>query len=178
MNDELLQEVSAFKANKERLLGRLLNRTYRYMSDLAGDYLKGVGYENFRVGHIVALVHIGSEGTNINKLAAGAGMTKQGMSKLIKELQIEGFVDVVKDQTDARALIVKLTEKGFQAMIDWKKCTQHINQKFAEILGEDKLDLFKDIMVELVNDYENKYLTSSRNYLNHPMMQANWMAVK
>ncbi len=178
MNDELLEEIKSFKANKERLLGRLLNRSYRYMSDLAGDYLKGIGYENFRVGHIVALVHVGTEGTNINNLAAGAGMTKQGMSKLIKELQAEGFVAVVKDQNDARALIVKYTEKGFQAMIDWKKCTQHINQKFAEILGEDKLELFKDIMVELVHDYEHKYLNSSRDCLNHPMMQANWMAAK
>lgn len=178
MNDDLLQEISVFKANKERLLGRLLNRSYRYMSDLAGDFLKGIGYENFRVGHIVALVHIGTDGININNLAAGAGMTKQGMSKLIKELQAEGFVAVVKDQNDARALIVKLTEKGFQAMVDWKNCTKHINQKFAEILGEDKLELFKDIMVELVHHYEHQYLTNSQNGLNHPMLQANWMSVK
>ena len=89
MKDELLEEIVAFKANKERLLGRLLNRSYRYMSDLAGDYLKGIGYENFRVGHIVALVHIELNGTSINKLAIAAGMTKQGMSKLIKELQTE-----------------------------------------------------------------------------------------
>ncbi|WP_394994479.1 MarR family winged helix-turn-helix transcriptional regulator [Emticicia sp.] len=178
MEDELLKEIAAFKANKERLLGRLLNRTYRYMSDLAGDYLKGIGYENFRVGHIVALVHIELEGTSINKLATGAGMTKQGMSKLIKELQKEGFVKVEKDQTDARALIVKHTEKGFQAMLDWKNCTRHINQKFAEILGEDKLELFKDIMVELVYDYEHKFLNNSRDGINHPMLKASWMTVK
>lgn len=178
MDEGLLQEVATFKANKERLLGRLLNRTYRYMSDLAADYLKGIGYENFRVGHIVALVHIELEGTNINKLAAGAGMTKQGMSKLIKELETEGFVNIEKDKTDARALIVKHTEKGFQAMIDWKNCTQQINQKFSDILGEDKLELFKDMLVELVHDYEHKYLNTSRNELNHPMLQTNWMVVK
>jgi DNA-binding MarR family transcriptional regulator len=178
MEEELMQEVEAFKANKERLLGRLLNRSYRYMSDLAGDFLTGIGYENFRVGHIVALVHVELKGTSINKLAAGAGMTKQGMSKLVKELQTEGFVKVEKDPSDARALIVKHTEKGFQAMIDWKNCTQHINQKFSEILGEDKLELFKDIMVELVHDYEHNYLNPSRDGLNHPMLQANWMSVK
>jgi DNA-binding MarR family transcriptional regulator len=178
MKDELLEEIVAFKANKERLLGRLLNRSYRYMSDLAGDYLKGIGYENFRVGHIVALVHIELNGTSINKLAIAAGMTKQGMSKLIKELQTEGFVKVEKDQTDARALIVKHTEKGFQAMLDWKSCTQYINQKFTEVLGEDKLELFKDIMVELVYDYEHKYIPSSRNDLDHQMLQTNWQNVK
>ena len=178
MNEELLQEIAAFKANKERLLGRLLNRSYRYMSDLAGDFLKGIGYEDFRIGHIVALVHIELEGTSINKLAAGAGMTKQGMSKLIKELQTGGFVNVAKDQTDARALIVKHTEKGFEALLNWKVCTQHINQKFTEILGETKLELLKDIMVELVDDYEHNYLPNARNNNTDAMMQTNWLGTK
>lgn len=178
MNEELLAEVAKMKANKARLMGKLLNRTYRYMSDLAGDYLKGIGYDNFRVGHIVALVHIEVEGTSINTLAAAAGMTKQGMSKLIKELQEEGFVIGEKDPTDARALIVKYTEKGLQAMIDWRNCTNYINQKFGEVLGENKLETLKDLLGELVHEYENNYLSSSKNPLNHPMMQANWQKVK
>lgn len=178
MNEELLVEVAKMKANKARLMGKLLNRTYRYMSDLAGDYLKGIGYENFRVGHIVALVHIEVEGTSINTLAAAAGMTKQGMSKLIKELQEEGFVMGEKDPTDARALIVKYTEKGLQAMIDWRNCTNYINQKFSEVLGTDKLETLKDLLGELVHEYENNYVSSSKNPLNHPMMQVNWMTVK
>lgn len=178
MNEELLAEVAKMKANKTRLMGKLLNRTYRYMSDLAGDYLKGIGYDNFRVGHIVALVHIEVEGTSINTLAAAAGMTKQGMSKLIKELQEEGFVIGEKDPTDARALIVKYTEKGLQAMIDWRNCTNYINQKFGEVLGENKLETLKDLLGELVHEYENNYLSSSKNPLNHPMMQANWQKVK
>lgn len=178
MNEELLAEVAKMKANKTRLMGKLLNRTYRYMSDLAGDYLKGIGYENFRVGHIVALVHIEVEGTSINTLAAAASMTKQGMSKLIKELQEEGFVVGEKDPTDARALIVKYTEKGLQAMIDWQNCTKYINQKFGNVLGESKLETLKDLLGELVHEYENNYLSSSKNPLNHPMMQANWQKVK
>lgn len=178
MNEELLAEVAKMKANKERLMGKLLNRTYRYMSDLAGDYLKGIGYENFRVGHIVALVNIEVEGTSINSLAANAGMTKQGMSKLIKELQEQEFVMVEKDPSDARALIVKYTEKGLQAMNDWRNCTDYINQKFGEVLGENKLEILKDLLGELVHEYENNYANSSKNPLNHPMLQVKWMTVK
>jgi DNA-binding MarR family transcriptional regulator len=170
MNEELLTEVAKMKANKARLLGKLLNRTYRYMSDLAGDYLKGIGYENFRVGHIVALVNIEVEGTSVNTLAASAGMTKQGMSKLVKELQEQGFVMVEKDPSDARALIVKYTEKGLRAMIDWRNCTDYINYKFGEVLGKNKLETLKDILGELVHEYENNYANSSKNPLNHPLM--------
>lgn len=178
MNEELLAEVANMKANKARLFGKLLNRTYRYMSDLAGDYLKGIGYENFRVGHIVALIHIEVDGTSINTLAASASMTKQGMSKLVKELQEQGFVLVEKDPTDARALIVKYTEKGLHAMIDWRNCTNYINQKFGEVLGENKLEILKDLLGELVHEYETNYIGNSKNTLNHQMMQPHWMTAK
>ncbi|PLK46499.1 MarR family winged helix-turn-helix transcriptional regulator [Emticicia sp. TH156] len=154
MNEEILKEIAAFKSKKERLMGRLLSKTYRYVSDLAGDYVQSIGYTNFRIGHIVALVHIELEGTNINNLSQRACVTKQAMSKLIKELQNEGYVNVVKDQADARALIVRHTEKGLQALLDWKRCMEHVNDKFTEIIGAEKLEQLKDILFELVSHYE------------------------
>jgi len=154
MNEEILKEIAVFKTKKERLLGRLLSKTYRYLSDIASEYVQSIGYTNFRIGHIIALVHIDLEGTNINNLSQRACVTKQAMSKLIKELQTEGYVNVEKDQTDARALIVRHSEKGLQALLDWQKCMEHVNQKFTEIIGAEKLEQLKDILFELVNHYE------------------------
>ncbi len=154
MNDEILKEIAIFKTKKERLLGRLLSKSYRYLSDIASEYVQSRGYTNFRIGHIIALVHIDLEGTNINNLSQRACVTKQAMSKLIKELQTEGYVNVEKDQTDARALIVRHSEKGLQALLDWKKCMEHVNHKFTEIIGDEKLIQLKDILFELVSHYE------------------------
>ncbi|AFK03641.1 regulatory protein MarR [Emticicia oligotrophica DSM 17448] len=173
MNEELYAEVAALKANKTRLLGKLLNRTYRYMSDLASDYLKGTDFTGFRVGHIVALVQIDLSGTNINSLAAAAGMTKQGMSKIVKELQEDGYVNVEKDPTDARALVVKYTEKGLHAMLEWRNCTNFINQKFGETLGKEKLETLKDLLGELVQEYENNYCNSSKE-VTKELMKKKW----
>ena len=170
MNESMIAEIKSFKAKRERLLGRLLNKTYRHLSDLASDFLRNLGYQNFRVGHIVALVHIEFEGTSVNKLAEGAGMTKQGMSKLIKELVTEGFVKVKKDPADARALIVNFTDKGIQAVCDWKKCTEHINLEFTKILGDEKLETLKDILLELVNHYEAKHNAKYLIGLDHKLI--------
>ncbi len=155
MNQELIDSVTKFKANKNRMLGRLFNKSYRYVSDLATDFLHKKGYDHFRVGHIVALVHIDLDGVSVNTLAQKAGITKQGMSKLVKELQTEDFVSTQKDPTDARALVVKPTQKGLQCMLDWQECVQHINQEFTNVLSEEKLELLKDILEELVHHYDH-----------------------
>jgi DNA-binding MarR family transcriptional regulator len=158
MAAEQWEEIKVFKANRERLLGRVLTSSYRFMSELAAPFLRERGYTNFRVGHIKALVNIDLEGTNINTLAQRASITKQGMSKLVKELQAEGYVESVKDPTDARALIVKYTDLGIQCMIDWKDCIAHIDRKFAEIIGVEKLENVKETLSILANYYEQNYI--------------------
>ncbi len=176
MNSELLTtEIQVFKSNKSRLLGRLLNKSYRYMRDLASEYLREMGYGTLRVGHIVALVNIDWEGSNINFLAQAAGMTKQAMSKIIKELQSEDYLVVEKDKNDARALIVKYTPKGLQALSDLNICMNRVNKRFGEILGEESFEQLKNILNTLVEDYENEYLP---NQPNHVTLQNNLLLDK
>ncbi len=153
------ERLRAFKDKKNRLMGRLLNKSYRMVTDLAVKFLTQKGYEKFRLGHIVALVHIELEGANVMQLAQKAGMTKQGMSKLIKELMEEGYVRTEKDPEDARALLVKLTDKGVQFLSDWIDCSEHINNTFASIVGQEKLEVVKDILSELVDNYEKNCLS-------------------
>jgi len=171
MDEEILKEIAIFKSTKAKLFGKLLSKTYRYMSEIAGEYLEGIGYKNFRIGHVVALIHIDLEGTNINNLSNRACVTKQAMSKLIKELQAEGYVTVEKDHTDARALIVKHSDKGVQALVDWKRCMEHVNEKFKEVLGGNKLELLREILFELVTHYEESTQYSKNNDFKHAMMR-------
>lgn len=156
MENVKILEIQEFKNNKSRLLGRLLNKSYRYMSEIATDFLKEKGYTDFRVGHIVALVHIEFEGDTINTLALRAGITKQGMSKIVRELVDGEYVITEKHPSDARLVIVKLTNRGYQALTHWKACTEHIDRKFTEILGSERLEQVKDILGVLVNFYEKQ----------------------
>ncbi|RYU93157.1 MarR family winged helix-turn-helix transcriptional regulator [Emticicia agri] len=171
MNEDILKEVAIFKAIKGRLFGKLLGKSYRFMSEIASEYLQGIGYKNFRIGHAVALLHIDLEGTNINNLSNKVCVTKQAMSKLIKELQAEGYVTVEKDQTDARALIVRHSEKGIKALIDWKRAMEYVNEKFKEILGADKLEMLRGILYELVDHYEASTQYNKANDLSYAIMR-------
>lgn len=155
MDSEKILEIQKFKENKSRLLGRLLNKSYRFMSEIATEFLREKGYTDFRVGHIVALVHIEFEGDTVNTLAFRAGITKQGMSKIVKELAEGEYVITQKHPSDARSVLVKLTNRGYEALTHWKACTEQIDRKFTEILGLERLEQVKDILGILVDYYEN-----------------------
>lgn len=178
MNEDIFNEVVFFRATKGRLFGKLLSKSYRFMSEIASEYLEGIGYKNFRIGHAVALLHIDLEGTNINNLSNRACITKQAMSKLIKELQNEGYVTVEKDHADARALIVKHSPKGIQAMVDWKRCMEYVNEKFKEILGGEKLETLREILYELVDHYEASTQYNKVNDLGHAMLRKESLILK
>ncbi|MEA5257550.1 MarR family transcriptional regulator [Arcicella aquatica] len=172
--DNKLLELNEFKEAKNRHLGRLISKSQRIVRALASEFLQAKGYTNFRVGHMVALIHIDLEGSNINNLAHLAGVTKQAMSKLVKELQDEGFVTIEKHPSDARTLIVKLSDRGINTMLHWKECTINIENKFSEIIGTEKVEQLKDILSVIVNNYENNLLsTADKNMMKMNLADAN-----
>lgn len=154
MESDKIVKIKEFRENRNRILGRLLKRSFRFMSEVASEFLRGKEYTNFRVGHIMALVHIDIEGVTVNTLAIKAGITKQGMSKVIKELSDGGYVSVEKHPSDARSIMVKLTERGYDALLEWKRCTEYIDDKFTAIIGPERLEQLKDILGDLVDYYE------------------------
>ena len=172
MESDKLREINAFKESKGRLLGRLLNKSYRYMSEVVTDFLKEKGYNDFRVGHIVALVHIEFEGDTVNTLANRAGITKQGMSKIVKELVEGEYVVSEKHPSDARSVVIKLTNRGYDALTHWKDCTEHVDRKFTEILGSERLEQVKEILGVLVDYYEKQEDTEREGVIMNKIMFA------
>jgi DNA-binding MarR family transcriptional regulator len=51
-------------------------------------------------------------GARPSTLAQRAGITKQAISQLVRELETRGYVEQVPDSTDTRAKIVRLTKRG------------------------------------------------------------------
>jgi|GEM_PF-425014 len=156
MHDSLKTRLLDFKAQKNRLMGRLLSKSFRFLSDLASEQLREKGYDTFRLGHLISLIHIDVDGSTINELASHAGITKQAVSKIVKELADAGYVQTEKHPGDARSVVVTISDKGAQFMLDWKECTVVIDERFRSILGAERLDLLKDLLFELVDHYETQ----------------------
>lgn len=67
---------------------------------------------------MVAIIHLPENETTINNIAKKLGTTKQSAKQLITIIENKGLIATVPSQQDKRAINVKITESGKQAMIE------------------------------------------------------------
>ena len=97
------------------------------------------------------------EGTNIVTLANRAGVTKQAMSKLVKVVHTEGYVNVKTDQRDSRVVIVSFSEKGIDFLRDMRREIQltkaHLND--CGIINQEESIMMISGLQKLLSYLEN-----------------------
>ncbi|HYH11831.1 MAG TPA: MarR family transcriptional regulator [Thermomicrobiales bacterium] len=129
---------------RQRHVGRLLLRAHRAFSVRAAEMLHDRGYPGVALRHIDLLPHIDAAGTRATVLARRAGMTKQGMGKLVAELEERGLVERAPDPTDGRAMLVRFTGVGMDFLEVAVGVVQDLEREYLDILGEERLRDLKE----------------------------------
>lgn len=87
---------------------------------LAGELVQGVhervvaaGFDDLRPTHGFTFVRISHGGATTAELAEHLGVTKQAAAQLVDELVRKGYVERTPHPTDARARLLRLTERGW-----------------------------------------------------------------
>ncbi|QEH40824.1 MarR family winged helix-turn-helix transcriptional regulator [Chitinophaga sp. XS-30] len=138
--------------NRPRLLIRLLSLVKKDIDARLTEKLQLAGYKDFKIGDMVLLANISPEGTINNELAKKARITKQAMSKVVKNLVATGFIYTRKHETDNRATVICLTDKGKQLLIDAYERVEEIQQYYTGIIGEQDTEVLRDILFRLVEE--------------------------
>src|SRR6185437_1256947 len=74
--------------------------------------LNAAGFSELRLPHIAVFSYPDPDGSRPSDLAERAGMSKQAMNQLLQSLEQLGYLRRTPDERDARARIVRLTERG------------------------------------------------------------------
>ena len=87
---------------------------------LAGELVQGIhdrvlaaGFDDLRPAHGFAFARISFGGATTGDLAEHLGVTKQAAAQLVDELVRKGYVERTPHPTDARARLLRLTERGW-----------------------------------------------------------------
>lgn len=137
---------------REQHIGRLLLQAQRAFNARAIAKLHARGHAGLTVAHTALLPHLDLEGTRITTLAERAGMTKQGMGQLVSELERQGYVRRGTDPTDARAVLVRFTDAGWQFLRDAHAVKRELETEYATILGQEQLDALRRTLQAIVQD--------------------------
>jgi DNA-binding MarR family transcriptional regulator len=130
-------------------IGRLLLRAQRGFEAELNARLRERGYSDIRQAHSALFAHIDLQGTRSGELAERAGITKQGMGQLLKDLEKKGYVERVEDPTDRRARIVRLTKKGLRHIRDAGEIIGEVEEAYARRIGDGRLETLRAILKDL-----------------------------
>src|SRR5262249_30683314 len=135
-------------------IGRLLQRAARAFSLRAAEKLHARGHRGLSLAHTTLLSYLDLEGTRVTVLAERAGMTKQAMGQLVKELEGQGYVSRRPDPSDQRAALVAFTEAGWRFLTDASAIKQEIEVEYAAILGATRLEELRIALRLLIESAE------------------------
>jgi DNA-binding MarR family transcriptional regulator len=98
------------------------------------------GYGDLRPAHGYVFQHLIPGPARVSDLAAKLGMTAQGASKLVIELEGFGYVARQTDPGDRRSHTVSLTERGWAAIESGRQARAAVTAQLREVLGEPAAD--------------------------------------
>lgn len=151
------EEIDLYKKFNQTNSVRIIRQITRYLTHEISDRLEKSGHFGLSARHLSVFENVDFEGTNIVTLANRAGVTKQAMSKLVKEVNTEGYVHVKTDQRDSRVVIVSFSEKGIDFLRDMRREIQitraHLNN--SDIMSQEESTSMINGLQKLLSYLEN-----------------------
>jgi DNA-binding MarR family transcriptional regulator len=121
-----------------RALPALLTEVKTAAIDRLRERIADAGHPDIREGHGCVFGFIDLEhGSRLTDLAASAGLTKQAVGEAVTELERLGYVERVPDPHDGRAKIIRLTDRGMDAVIKGRRIFAEIEREWAEQIGPE-----------------------------------------
>lgn len=137
---------------RQENIGRLFQRAARLYSELAVTKFENYGRDSLTLVHTALISNLDIQGTQISTIAERAGMSKQAMGQIAKELEEQGYITRIPDPNDKRGVLLKFTENGLELLQDAYHIKTEIEAEFAEILGVDEMTNLRDLLSKLIEN--------------------------
>ena len=157
------QQLSAAEENVQRaeLLFQFSNNLSRYFSSISRDFRERLkqrniteGYEGLKLSFSQVLFYVPPEGISIADLALTNGVSKQAISKTVREIESLGFVERVTVASNSRSKRVMMTEQGLQLLSDASQQLGAVEQEYLDILGVENFEELQHLVSLLFKSLE------------------------
>jgi DNA-binding MarR family transcriptional regulator len=121
----------------------LVDRAHR---QLQADMVRGARNAGFdaRSAHNAVFATLPLTGARTATLAAKAGITRQSMGEVVRELVDMGLLEMKPDPEDRRAKLVTYTEAGLEQVNLGRAHIADVERRLVEALGEDGYQHLRD----------------------------------
>lgn len=142
------------KNDTERVIFRLVYILKRLTDKWTSLNLAKITSADFNVTFLPYFMNIGESGISNHDLVKMIKVTKQGVSKTVKELENLGLVYTVKSETDARSIMIYLTEDGRALYEVTKDAAFNLHGEYRKLVGSKNLETTIDTLIKIIDFHE------------------------
>ena len=148
---EIEAELRELEVYKHRTFSRAIHVLKRVFDDWANKELVQHGYPSFKMAHMPVMMNISMDGSTNQDVADKARVSKQAISKVVKELAAMDIIEYDEHPRDGRSAVMYLTEKGKLFQYEAKKCIFSLIERYRQRVGAERLEAAIDVMLELID---------------------------
>jgi DNA-binding MarR family transcriptional regulator len=113
------------------------------------------GYSDIKIAHVPVIMNIGLEGITNTELSKRLKISRQAMSKTIRELQHLNYIIVKPSEKDKRSLLLFLSDRGMKMVVTAKKRVNKLTNTYKERVGDKKFDQTVSVLLDLLELHSN-----------------------
>lgn len=122
------------------LMGMVFGRLREQLAEQAPE---------LRPSQLRVLEWLPPEGLTISELAQCAEMTTQGCGQFVRQLEALGMVEVTVADHDARARVVRVTDRGRAALARSAAVLRACDDAWAAQVGAERWRVFREVLEEV-----------------------------
>ena len=119
------------------LVASLLRRPATLVRHEVMAGLRAAGFDDILPAHLGVFQHPGPEGVRPGVLAMRTQASKQAMNHLLHQLEDAGYLVRRPHANDRRTRVVRLTDRGWNALEVIRRAAVELEQSWADALGEE-----------------------------------------
>ena len=147
----LEKELSKYLENREYNFARLLNSLKRLFDRWAMAQLTAEVNPAMKIGYMPFLMHIGINGITTTELAQSLLVSKQAMSKMLKELLEQQFIELRPNPKDARSQLIYLSDFGLGTVVKSRRIIGDLMEIYENKIGGEDFRKCMDALLIIEN---------------------------
>jgi DNA-binding MarR family transcriptional regulator len=151
--DKQMSEVSLLPSQN---WAKLISLSKKQFDEWTINRLASCGYTNFKIAYMPVLVNIKIEGIGNKELAIRVRVTKQAMSKVLKELLDLGYITSKVSKEDKRNSIISLTDKGKKLVILCRQSIIELMEEYRTVFGRNEFDSVLSMLHKIMEYNDQK----------------------
>ena len=128
----------------------LVDRANRALQSHMVEAAHRRGHPEVRQSHNAVFATLLESGNRATDMADRAGITRQSMGEIVREMVDLGILEMRPDPDDRRAKLVTYSEHGLEFARDGYQHLIDLEKRFAEEFGEEEYEQARKVLERLV----------------------------